>query len=639
MTLPAAIALVFTSVLFWFWFECWEPFAALPAASNFIRIISGSPVGTSQNNTEKLKMNLLIGSEIATKARISSRSEAFQNPLKTLQDLLRILTENPPREFATIKSAAAAWAGYLGKPLDEILIESLFEKDTRKGFRPFLVGRCKENTIRKYVDHIRFLAARAMELSARQKDAVPAVWQEVVTEAAKRNCLAFALYFARIKAKPQLVSSKDTNALIKKLVDDGAYYKPTKGKAVSFWRLLDELGVNGEKPACVRKLPRFGCMFKALPFREKVQAMLDWRTDEYSPGRPDEDRMRPATAKVLRGTICTLFGYVSKEFPSMVITDVPDLYTKVIVESYIKCEMNERKVDGYSLRKRLAALCAAIRIYPHYHPTDPESGEVKPLDLAWSKTVLATLPKKKDKDKIKLRKSKSRVEHKLLRTIPAQMAAKRQLTKAGTIEFAISLRNQLLWAWLLVLPWRQRNIRECRIGEGNNPNLFKGPITSDFELQPWVKDEIEKARKNNKTAEFWQMRFSKDETKVGNSVEAVIPLNLIKLLEEYLENRHLLITGIDPGTLFVSDRGLAWTDNQVTDLVETLTLRWVNTVINPHRWRDLFAYAFLVEFPKDYLTLSKALWHTTIQETLETYGAEFGIANAVVATESWAANW
>jgi hypothetical protein len=464
----------------------------------------------------------------------------------------------------------------------------------------------------------------------------------VIAQALGRGCLDVALYFARIKEKPQLVSAKDTNALTKKLVDEGAYYAATKKKVTRFWRLLQELRVNGEAPSCLRKKTCFGFRFKTLPdaFKEKVQAMLDWRTAEYSVGRPDDKRLRTGTVKVLRSTICSLFGYASRTFPLVKITDLPDLYTKVIVESFIEHQRNKNKVDGYNLRKHLADLCAAIRIYPRYHSTDPDIGNAKPLDLSWSKAVLATLPKKMDKDKIKLRKSKSRVEHRLLRTIPAQMSARRSdFIKAGTIEFAISLRNQLLWAWLLVLPWRQRNIRECRIGEGNNPNLFMGKITSDFELQPWVKDEIEKARKNNKTAEFWQVRFSKDETKVGNSVEAVIPSILIGLLEEYLENRHLLITGTDPGTLFVSDRGLAWTDTQVTDLVETLTLRWVDTVINPHRWRDLFAYAFLLEFPKDYLTLSKALWHTSIKETLETYGAEFGIANAVVATDSWTEKW
>lgn len=587
-------------------------------------------------------MTLLFGSKIASMLRNSSRFEASEKQLKTLQDLLQIIAENPPKKFATIKSACVAWALYLGKALDEIPIESLFEKDTRKGFRPFLVGRCTESTIRTYVDHIRWLSVRAKELCAQKKDAVPTAWQKVVAQALGKGCLDIALYFARIKAKPQDVTVKNTNDLIKKLVDDGAYLKATKRKVFQFWRLLYDLHVNGEAPEWLHKNSKFGTPFKKLPdtFREDAERMFQWRLAKWSKGRPENKRLRPASVRNLQATICSLYGHAKEKF-GLEASTLPELFTKPIIESFIDFEMNTRGVDGYGLRKHLVRLCAAIRIYPPYQP----------IDLGWHEEVLSTLPKKADKDKIKFRKSKSRVEHKLLRTVPALMRVKRLLLKAGTVEAAIMFRNELLWSWLLVLPWRQLNIRMARIG-GDKPNIFKGPIKDHFELQPWVKEEIQKAEKENRTAEFWQIRFSKHETKVGNSVEAVLPKCLVPLLEEYLgynggvNYREVLIgeiepgiKGIDPGTLFLSDKGFLLNEHQVTDLVETLTLRWVDTVINPHRWRDLFAYAFLVEFPKDYLTLSKALWHTTIQETLETYGAEFGIANAVVATDSWAEKW
>lgn len=642
MTLPTAIALVFTSALFWFWFECWEPFAGLPAASNFLRIFPEGPPRTFKRNTEKDKMTLLFGSKIASILRNSSRFEVSEKPLKTLQDLLKIIAENPPKKFATIKSACAAWALYLGKALDEIPIESLFEKDTRKGFRPFLVGRISENSIRTYVDHIRWLSVRAKELCAQQKDAVPAAWQKVVERALSRGCLGIALYFARIKDKPQAVTSKDTNALLKKLVDDGAYYMASKAKIVAFWRLLHDLHVNGESPELLHKVLRNGIRFKSLPdaFREDIERMFQWRLAKWAKGRPDDKRLRLNSITCLRATICSMFSHAKNDL-KLEIATLPALFSKAIVESFIDFEINTKNVDGHYLRKRLEKLCSAIRIYPPYQP----------VDLGWCKEVLSTLPKNEDKEKIKQRKSKSKVEHKLLRTIPALMRVRRLLLKAGTVEAAIMLRNELLWSWLLVLPWRQMNIRLARIG-GDNPNIFKGPITGDFELPPWVKEEQQKASKESRIAEFWQIRFSKEETKVKHSVEAVLPLCLVPLLEEYLGRdggvnyRNLLLGEIEPGikridpqTLFLSDRGFPLSKSQVTDLIETLTLRWVNKVINPHRWRDLFAYAWLQANPKDYLTLSKALWHQTLTETLETYGAEYGIANAVVATESWAKSW
>ena len=57
------------------------------------------------------------------------------------------------------------------------------------------------------------------------------------------------------------------------------------------------------------------------------------------------------------------------------------------------------------------------------------------------------------KKKIKLRKSKSKVEHKPLRTIPALMRVKKATPEGRTLEAAIMLRERTpLWSWLLVLP-------------------------------------------------------------------------------------------------------------------------------------------------------------------------------------------
>jgi integrase len=79
----------------------------------------------------------------------------------------------------------------------------------------------------------------------------------------------------------------------------------------------------------------------------------------------------------------------------------------------------------------------------------------------------------------------------------------------------------------------------------------------------------------------------------------------------------------------------------MTDLVQTLTFRHLDPAkaINPHRFRDLFAYAWLKDNPKDFLTLSKILWHKSVQVTIDTYGAEFDVASGVFATEVWSESW
>ena len=46
-----------------------------------------------------------------------------------------------------------------------------------------------------------------------------------------------------------------------------------------------------------------------------------------------------------------------------------------------------------------------------------------------------------------------------------------KLKNAHTLRHAIYARNELLMLWLVILPWRQKNLREMRV-TGTNPNLF-----------------------------------------------------------------------------------------------------------------------------------------------------------------------
>ena len=65
------------------------------------------------------------------------------------------------------------------------------------------------------------------------------------------------------------------------------------------------------------------------------------------------------------------------------------------------------------------------------------------------------------------------------------------------------VKEEFLIKWLLTLPWRQRNIRECRIG-GSNPNIFKAKLPSGRALD--MPDWWDEAQRNPE-ATFWQMRF------------------------------------------------------------------------------------------------------------------------------------
>jgi integrase len=268
-------------------------------------------------------------------------------------------------------------------------------------------------------------------------------------------------------------------------------------------------------------------------------------------------------------------------------------------------------------------LYAAIRDYHKY----------KSLDLSWFPALLKSIPLVSETESLD-RKVARMLPYSDIKQIPGKISlARKELAGREPKELAALVRDELLMTWLLLLPWRQRNLRECRIG-GPNPNLFKAPLPkSSLVARPvWVRD-IEAANPN---ACFWQFRFSEKETKMGNRVHAVLPRQLCGLLEGYLrEHRNHLLSGSDPQTLFVNYKGRAFTRPLMTSRVSTLAMRFAGGKMSPHVFRDAFAHEWLTTHPDDYLTVSKLLWHRNIQTTLKIYGAQFNESSAVCRLDEW----
>jgi integrase len=188
--------------------------------------------------------------------------------------------------------------------------------------------------------------------------------------------------------------------------------------------------------------------------------------------------------------------------------------------------------------------------------------------------------------------------------------------------------------WLTTLPWRQRNIRECRLGTPETSNLFFAPLPEQIHIArpKWV----DEALNDNPNQSFWQFHFRPDETKIGRTVRGVLPRRLINPLVEFLrDHRPRLLGAVDPGTLFVNRDGAALDYQIVTYHVSEIVLKYGGRRMTPHLFRDAFAYAWLDAFPEDYLSLSKCLWHTTVRYTLSVYGRNFDESNGVRRTDEW----
>jgi integrase len=194
-------------------------------------------------------------------------------------------------------------------------------------------------------------------------------------------------------------------------------------------------------------------------------------------------------------------------------------------------------------------------------------------------------------------------------------------------------------AFLANLPWRQRNLREAKLGaRDEGANIFKEELrVFDTCAKPsWVKEKLQE----DPHATFWQALFRENEHKMGpklrNQVHIIIPRDLVPVLEDYIQN-HRPVLAKDPTVknLFVGVKGKPLGIERMARVVGNITLRYVGRRVTPHLHRDIFALAFLQDNPEGYLTLSKALWHSNPKTTLDAYAANFDESHGVLATEEW----
>ena len=148
---------------------------------------------------------------------------------------------------------------------------------------------------------------------------------------------------------------------------------------------------------------------------------------------------------------------------------------------------------------------------------------------------------------IPLRIQEERIE---IKQRPASSVKWGYYSAAGNRAAAAQLAVMgFMMEWLLVLPWLSRNLCECRIS-GSKMNLFCEMVKPNeyLPLPSWAVKIFEKQP-------LWQYRFESNETSNGAYVHAVLPKNLIKPLETYLEARKTLVGELPTETLFVNERG------------------------------------------------------------------------------------
>jgi len=608
-----------------------------------------------------------IGNQIDADLRDSAPSVRIApRELRTLADLLTAIPVAAPNlPLAMLRSTAGHISSFLNVPIEQLAIEALV--DLAPAFRNYLrERRFKRNSVRSYANFLSILLRTARELGWESPQLeIPDIWKPILAAMQKHRgtgtrgqyygCAKIVRWAIRQGKTPSDFSDDDLRVWGEAFLKEGRSYEYMVSVKSNFRRALRENGLADKLPgiSCNSAADRqYGVPLREFPppLRDEVEALLQWKQAPFAPGRPRRGRHRPGTAKHLQDLITRLYGFVvnirKRKKPNTPVqkpNTLVQLVSKKLVTEFVEWSLNKRKLKGEPFANGLWGLCAAMDHNPEY----------KARDFSWFRELLASIQPDSESEKQE-RKLKKCLPYETIAHIPRMIRDEREKVAnlAGRIsspqnpvaprlaakqasmkrQIAILAHDELLLSWLVELVWRQRNIRECQMGMGRN--LFKAeiPAMTNMAIPQWVQERIAL----NPQEQIWQVQFRENETKTGHKVHFILPHCLVPLLEEYLQyHRPILLRGSDPGTLFVNRDGCPLTSSQVNYVVSNLTMQYGHRRVTPHLCRDIWAFWWLKQNPKDYLTLSKVLWHRDLKTTVRKYGSTFDESEALLLVEEW----
>jgi integrase len=587
---------------------------------------------TQNELTERILQRGEIAYMKPTNSQFGSKHDerGGSQPPSTVAELLDEIERRglPGNQIRMLRSTVARICECLGKAITELTIEDV--RTCVPILKRFLQDRrYSRNSIRSYSNFVRILCTQATVLGcAVRSPELAAKWESVLKIIGSiHGCDSIARYAIELGREPATFSDADLDSWARCTVASGRCFYRTRHLKQHFRTRITHGGLREMFPALSFRFLndiQYGTRVKEMPqkLQAEITVLLNWKQAPFAPGRPRRSRNRAITAKHLRATFERLYGFVTKIQGRPPVETIPELVTKDMINSYVEWCLNERKIQAHTLNIWLGAVYAAVRHFPAFseHRFD------------WFESIFAALPLDDDSGKIE-RKAAKTVEYHELHELTNTLA--KVAEEATSVYRARLCRNQLLLKWLITLPWRQRNLRECRIGTPSEANVFKSelPKLVHVATPDWVKERL----RTNPRDTFWQFHFRAHETKTGVAVRGILPSCLIPLLEEYLaSHRPKLLKGRpDPGTLFVNNVGKPFILNVLVQHVSETTLRYCGRRVTPHICRDIYAYRWLDDHPEDYLTLSKILWHSDVRTTLRIYGRNFDESNGAAKVDEW----
>jgi hypothetical protein len=213
-------------------------------------------------------------------------------------------------------------------------------------------------------------------------------------------------------------------------------------------------------------------MCNARAFTVASHSLLKWKQQKFVRGRPQKTRHRPVSARLLENCISRLYGFAVQIEGWKDIRSLPELFCEEVVSAFAEWAVNSRDLSRGSIL-RLSMIYGALRHHPEY----------KDRDYEWFSDLCDLLPED-DKEGRAARKAKRKVSYKALLKVPELIRASRPKGCTDPKEAGWLIHDELLIKWITTLPWRQRNIRECRLGAPAEANIFLAPFPAVHSRSP-----------------------------------------------------------------------------------------------------------------------------------------------------------
>ncbi len=502
------------------------------------------------------------------------------------------------------------------------------------------------------------LSPQWQSLAQRDTRETPEQNERNLLGARQLRCMPLVWHFARRHLEPAEVTRTEIDEwLDRQVIDREQTFWTAYAMSSRFTTLLIRRGYTEVDPIAVARLEDYGkpiSAFESEKLKEEVNKFLSFRknasdgTDDdedswegedeeiIDPSLADRRQIRESSARALEGSICRLYGYLHEIGESAAICSLSQLYSLQIFEGYKKWLRSVRLIEPCSLHRFFVRLVSSALQYP-------------PLasNRIWLQNFLAQLPIEKDAIRRKRIAGKT-LAYSDLKQIPDKILAERRaiedlltsqpLLSERELERLKSTISQMamrefLVRWILVLPWRARNLCECRI-EGSCRNLYKGIVGRYSALAgvPSVRKKIEQDPRR----QFWQYKFNKEQCKGNAAIHRLLPNELIDPLETYLEK----FRGTSKSeTIFVDAEGKQLSTQALYCILCELTLQHGKKRLSPKVFRDVYAFEYMrtQEGYSVLRRLSFLLWHKHTITTRRYYATQYNFSALTECVESYLA--